>query len=349
MRPVAGTSHSVLLELASQGARFVKNVWKGDVPYCFSPSLAASSKTAWQNAVQHYKDHVPCLSNRLKEVPVGDAAKKKCATQPGIFVQSDTSDCTAGVGSPAYNEDDGTYGESLVNLGADGCDDMGTAVHELGHALGMLHENSRGDALKYVTVFWENIQPAMKEQYGIDTTGKEGIDTTVPYDLMSVMHYEDDEFGKVGADGKAKLTMKAKAKYHRPLGNRQGLSFADVQQVASMYGCLDKVKTKSFKICTDPSETRSGGCSPSDCICHTGRSNKLHKIKKGPNCYQCAHKCPTDGGADGYCGCTEGFKKESWKAEDGVTYSKCIDATPTSNGDDDDDGDGDGDGTGDWW
>lgn len=43
-----------------------------------------------------------------------------------------------------------------LSLGS-GCDNVGTAIHEIMHALGFWHEQSRPDRNQYVEVLWENI------------------------------------------------------------------------------------------------------------------------------------------------------------------------------------------------
>ena len=47
----------------------------------------------------------------------------------------------------------------LRNLQEPMCLCVGTVIHELGHALGMNHEQSRPDRDQYVTVHWNNVRP----------------------------------------------------------------------------------------------------------------------------------------------------------------------------------------------
>jgi hypothetical protein len=112
-----------------------------------------------------------------------------------------------------------TYSKSRMNLAPGGCDSLGTAAHELGHNLGMLHEQSRSDSHNYVTILWDNIKPSEQDQYEIDSRA----DTTVPYNAMSLMHYGDDYFNV--ADGKK--TMKFTGSSNVVMGNRMGLTHSD--------------------------------------------------------------------------------------------------------------------------
>jgi meprin B len=47
-------------------------------------------------------------------------------------------------------------GPQEVSLGS-GCNHMGTIMHEMLHAIGFWHEQSRPDRNRHVEVMWENI------------------------------------------------------------------------------------------------------------------------------------------------------------------------------------------------
>ena len=75
-------------------------------------------------------------------------------------------------------------------------------AHEIGHALGLLHEQSRNDRDNFVTVMLANIQDAAEHNYlKAPASIPHG-----PYDYGSVMHYDrcafwDDAMGTCGTDG----------------------------------------------------------------------------------------------------------------------------------------------------
>jgi len=92
-------------------------------------------------------------------------------------------------------------GRQYITL-ADGCD-AGSAAHELGHALGAFHTQSRSDRDSHIRIHWENIDPDYV--YAFDRyvdRGHAGNDIG-PYDTESIMHYGSFAFS---TNGRATMT-----------------------------------------------------------------------------------------------------------------------------------------------
>lgn len=85
-----------------------------------------------------------------------------------------------------------TGGEQIVTLqkadksSAHCFSSEGRVIHEVLHAVGIYHEQSRPDRDKYIKIHWENILPRYKKNFKLVTNkGKHSYE----YDYNSVMHY----------------------------------------------------------------------------------------------------------------------------------------------------------------
>jgi hypothetical protein len=70
---------------------------------------------------------------------------------------------------------------------------VGNVVHEITHAAGLWHEQSRADRDSYVTINWSNIEAG--KAHNFDKMDIFGFDIN-SYDYGSLMHYSRDAFGK---------------------------------------------------------------------------------------------------------------------------------------------------------
>ena len=55
--------------------------------------------------------------------------------------------------------------EQKISVGP-GCEQLGTIIHEIGHAVGFWHEHSRRDRNKYVKIIRQNIRDDAVDQFG---------------------------------------------------------------------------------------------------------------------------------------------------------------------------------------
>lgn len=128
-----------------------------------------------------------------------------------------------------------SVGRQTISLGR-GCNHVGIITHELMHAIGFFHEQSRSDRDKYIKVYWENILSGFADQFE-KYTWRTIDDLGVSYDFKSIMHYDRRAFTKDG-----KPTIEAIGNENMEFGNSKDelLSYKDVLEVKALYDCQTK-------------------------------------------------------------------------------------------------------------
>lgn len=119
-------------------------------------------------------------------------------------------------------------GKQEITL-SDGCS-VGNTIHEVGHALGLWHEQMRVDRDSYITVNYANIEDGRKfifESYA--EQGFDGAEFTNSLDFNSIMLYGSYAFSK---NGGPTMVKKDGSTYR---AQRDALSSGDITGINKMY------------------------------------------------------------------------------------------------------------------
>lgn len=104
-------------------------------------------------------------------------------------------------------------------------------LHEIGHAIGLLHEHTRPDRDDYVDILYDNMYKGSKRFFEIEDPAL--LDTLgVPYDYNSVMHYKGNVFASHGH-----VETIVARKDGIPVGPTPALTKLDALKINILYEC----------------------------------------------------------------------------------------------------------------
>lgn len=193
--------------VTSQSSRWPQGI----VPYEIRGNFNARDMSIIEHAIEEYHRRT-CIR-----------FVRRSSEQDYISIVSGNSGCWSSVGRVG--------GKQEVNLQSPGClTKPGTAIHELMHALGFLHEQNREERDSFVSIQYQNIQPSASTNF--DRASKT-LAFGVPYDYGSVMHYSANAFSTNGRATIVPVQTMGSSK----MGQRDGFSDFDIEKLNKMYDC----------------------------------------------------------------------------------------------------------------
>ncbi|XP_040184665.1 embryonic protein UVS.2-like [Rana temporaria] len=178
-----------------------------NVPYTLSSTYSSSNIAVFLGAMQEFAT-LTCV----RFIPR--------STESDYVQIMDAAGCWSFVGKQGGSQSLSVSSSCMV---------QGSIQHELNHALGFFHEQSRSDRDDYINIIYSNIIPGTENNFQKFDTLNQGIE----YDYGSVMHYPRSAFS---ADG-ISATIVPKPNASIAIGQRYGLSNLDVAKINKLYNC----------------------------------------------------------------------------------------------------------------
>jgi|GEM_PF-6692647 len=176
---------------------------------CFSEGLSDASKEKVRSAIDSW--------NNTGAVTLIERTDATASAYPHYvdFVQADQ--CASWVGFQ-------NNGAQSIYTG-DRCS-AGSMIHEIGHALGLLHEHTRPDRDNFISINWNSIATDKSHNFDI----LEDAIVLGEYDYDSIMHYGTHFFSKDGAP-----TITALQNTSSEIGQRERISDGDRSSMIELY------------------------------------------------------------------------------------------------------------------
>jgi hypothetical protein len=183
---------------------------KPEIPYAINPSLPDPSRV--QRAIDYFNQHPV-----VKFIPYE-------GQKDALVFESGDEECISYLGR--------TGGLQPIRL-VRGCGTQ-EILHEMMHALGFIHEQSRPDRDQFVDILWDNIEERFQPQFAMVPDSLVEPERDSAFDYRSIMMYRPTIF----AVHPGQSTMQSKSA--TPISPvSEGLSDTDIARVNRLYGAAN--------------------------------------------------------------------------------------------------------------
>ena len=226
-------SHKLVKGVGIRGEQYR---WpRGEIPYMINIRL--QNKNRVTEAIRHWESKTPIRFIQITDSNVqyypNYVSFVQYILKPGEK-QEEVFHCSSAIGM-------GNWGAQSVVI-SDQCN-TGDVIHEIGHTVGLWHEQSRADRDDYVKPLLENVidgiqldgtydrNKDMRPNFDQHVTDGDAIG---PYDYCSIMHYGAWFFSKNGQQTLQVLQRNRPCGSEDQIGQKNGLSNGDISAVVQM-------------------------------------------------------------------------------------------------------------------
>jgi len=231
---------------------------RGIVPYQFSRAVEANSaeKDQIYAGMEEWMQKT-CISFQ----PYSSRLARRLGHNQRILIRDDLRGCSSQIGKMGERWGTPQTVSLAKNRRGRGCMHARVVMHELGHALGFHHEQTRTDRDRFVRVNLRNVE--RKHLHNYEKVGRNYLAASTPYDYLSIMHYGPDSFGRIVNGRRLETMIPTNSCYKKEIGKARHLSYYDHKLMNTIYGCTrgcGNMRCRSNCYATKSGENRQCHC-----------------------------------------------------------------------------------------